>query len=148
MQPNNKESRIPNSRRLSENPESKFQEGFTLLEILVALAILGIAIAVVLQLFSANLRAISASEDYVAAVTKAESKMREVLDDEKLEEKTWKEVTEDGYSVEVTISRALEERTEKLQMRLLEVNLILRWSMGLKEKSLNLKTLKVVNKQV
>lgn len=130
------------------NPESRFQEGFTLLEILVALAILGIAIAVVVQLFSANLRAISASEDYLSAAAKAESKMREILDDDKLSEKTWKESTEDGYSVDVTISRALKERTDNLQMDLLEVSLVLRWTKGPKERSVSLKTLKVVNKKV
>ncbi len=37
--------------------------GFTLLEVLVALALLGVGVVVVLQLFSANLRSISASED-------------------------------------------------------------------------------------
>lgn len=129
-------------------PKALSNSGFTLLEILVALAILGIAIAVVVQLFSANLRAISASEDYVSAAAKAESKMREILDNEKLAEKTWNEATEDGYSVDVTISRALKERTDNLQMDLLEINLVLRWTKGSKEKSLNLKTLKVVNKQV
>ncbi len=131
-----------------QNPKSKTQKGFTLLEILVALAILGIAIAVVVQLFSANLRAISASEDYLSAVAKADSKMRELLEDEKLAEKTWSESTEDGYSVDVTISRALKERTDKLQMDLLEVSLVLRWTKGPKEKSVNLKSLKVVNKKV
>lgn len=141
MRHTNKESEI-------RNPKSKFQKGFTLLEILVALAILGIAIAVVVQLFSANLRAISASEDYLSAAAKADSKMRELLEDEKLAEKTWSETTEDGYSVDVTISRALKERTDNLQMDLLEVSLVLRWTKGPKERSVNLKSLKVVNKKV
>jgi len=73
-------------------------KGFTLLEVLVALAILGIAITVVLQLFSANLRSIAASEDYISAVTTAEARLRDILDDEELSEKSWSETTSDGYS--------------------------------------------------
>ena len=52
------------------------RKGFTLLEVLVATAILGMAIAVILQLFSANLRAIALSRDYVSASIKAEAKMK------------------------------------------------------------------------
>ena len=51
-------------------------KGFTLIEVIVALSILGIAITVILQLFSVNLRAISQSEDYVMALIQADLKMR------------------------------------------------------------------------
>lgn len=124
------------------------RKGFTLLEVLVALAILGIAITVVLQLFSANLRAISSSEKYVSALIKAEARMREILDDEKLSEKSWYETTDDGYRVDVSVSDSLKDRTDNLQIKVLEINLTLRWTTGIKEKSIALKTLKVVNKQV
>jgi len=123
-------------------------EGFTLLEVLVALAILGIAITVVLQLFSANLRALSNSDDYVSAVIKAEARMREILDDERLTERSWSETTDDGYRVDVSVSDTSKERTENLQVRLLRVDLTLRWTKGTKERSLTLRTLKVVNKQI
>ncbi|GAB4420300.1 MAG: hypothetical protein OHK0032_16020 [Thermodesulfovibrionales bacterium] len=122
--------------------------GFTLLEVLVALAILGIAITVVLQLFSANLRAVSTSEDYVSAAMKAEAKMREILDDEKLTERSWSETTDDGYRIDVSVSDTSKERTENLLVRLLEIDLTLRWIKGTKERSLTLRTVKVVNKQI
>jgi prepilin-type N-terminal cleavage/methylation domain-containing protein len=122
--------------------------GFTLLEILVALAILGIAITIILQLFSANLRALSVSENYVSAVTKAEAKMREILDDTNLSEKSWSEVTDDGYRFDASITETLKDRTENLQVRLLEVALTVQWTEGIKKKSLTLKTMKVVNKQI
>ena len=124
------------------------KRGFTLLEILVALAILGIAITIILQLFSANLRALSVSENYVSAVTKAEAKMREILDDTNLSEKSWSEVTDDGYRFDASITETLKDRTENLQVRLLEVALTVQWTEGLKKKSLTLKTMKVVNKQI
>jgi prepilin-type N-terminal cleavage/methylation domain-containing protein len=122
--------------------------GFTLLEILVALALLGIAITIILQLFSANLRALSVSGNYVSAVTKAESKMREILDDANLSEKSWSEVTDDGYRFDASLTETLKDRTENLQVRLLEVALTIQWTEGSKNKSLTLKTMKVVNKQI
>ncbi len=123
-------------------------EGFTLLEVLVAIAILGIAITVVLQLFSANLRAVSSSDDYVSAVMKAEARMREILDDEKLTERSWSEATDDGYRIDVSVSDTSKERTENLQVRLLKIDMTLRWTKGTKERSLTLRTLKVANKQI
>lgn len=123
-------------------------KGFTLLEVLVALAILGIAITVVLQLFSANLRSIAASEDYVSAVTTAEARLRDILDDEKLSEKSWSETTSDGYRMDVTVSDALSERTDNLQVKALSIDLTIRWVKGVKEKSISIKTMKLVEKKV
>jgi type II secretion system protein I len=122
--------------------------GFTLLEVLVATAILAIAVAVILQLFSANLRAISLSGDYVSATTKAESRMREILDDDKLSEKSFSETTDDGYRIDVSITDTLKDRTENLQVKLLQIDLTLRWVKGSKEKSLILSTMKMMKKEI
>jgi type II secretion system protein I len=122
--------------------------GFTLLEVLVATAILAIAVAVILQLFAANLRAISLSGDYVSAVTKAESRMREILDDDKLSEKSFSEATEDGYRIDVSITDTLKDRTETLQVKLLQIDLTLRWVKGSQEKSLTLSTMKIMKKEI
>lgn len=122
--------------------------GFTLLEVLVAIAILGIAVTVVLQLFSANLRAISASGDYVYATTKAEAKMREILSDDKLSDKSLSETTDDGYRIDVSITDALKDRTENLQVRLLEINLTVHWMIGTRNKSITFRTMKVVEKEI
>ncbi len=123
-------------------------KGFTLLEVLVALAILGIAITVVLQLFSANLRSIAASEDYISAVTTAEARLRDILDDEELSEKSWSETTSDGYRMDVTVSDALTERTDNLQVKALSIDLTIRWVKGVKERSISIKTMKLVEKKV
>jgi type II secretion system protein I len=126
------------------NPQ--FNAGFTLLEVLVSLSIVAIAVTVVLQLFSADLRAIAASEDYAAAVVKAEAKMREVLDSEDLAETSWSEATPDGYRMDLSVTDVLKEKTNNLQVRLLQVNLTTRWFKGTKEKVLALRTMKLVNK--
>ena len=120
--------------------------GFTLLEVLVALAVLGIALVAVFQLFSANLRGLAASDDYANAVIKAESKMREILDEDTLEEKTWSETTEDGYTIDTAVTGVETERTENLQVKLLEITLAVHWRSGVRERTFTLKTMKLVNK--
>ena len=125
------------------------RKGFTLLEVLVAISILGIAIAVVLQLFSANLRAISLSGDYVTAATRADAKLKEILNgDEKLSEKATSETTDDGYRIDVSVTEVLKERTETLPVKLLELELTMRWVRGTKERSLTMRTMKVVRKEI
>ncbi len=124
------------------------KDGFTLLEVLVALAVLGIAITVVLQLFSADMRAISASADYVSAVMKAESKIREVMDDDKLTETSASEATGDGYRTNVAVIQVMKDRTENLQMILLSVSVTVYWTRGYTEKSVTLYTMKTVAKEI
>lgn len=136
--------------RLHRNAGNKClssHRGFTLLEVLVATAILGIAIAVILQLFSANLRAIAASEDYMSAAKMAESKMREILDDASLKETAFVETAAEGYKINVSVTNSIQERTENLPVKLLEINMTIHWTSGTKERSLSLKTMKVVNKE-
>jgi general secretion pathway protein I len=122
--------------------------GFTLLEVLVAVALLGIAITVVLQLFSANLQVLSASEDYVAAATRANVKLRELLDEETLTERSWSETSDEGYRMDISVTNALQDRTESLQVSLFEIALTVRWSKGTRERSLTMRTLRTLPKQI
>jgi prepilin-type N-terminal cleavage/methylation domain-containing protein len=135
-------------RLLRKQKPRLWRSGFTLLEVLVAVALLGIAITVVLQLFSANLQALSSSEDYVAAATRANIKLREVVDEEEITESSWTEVSEEGYTMDVSITNALEDRTEKLQVALFEIALTVRWSKGARQRSLTLRTLKALPRQI
>jgi len=123
-------------------------KGFTLLEILVALAILATAVTIIFQLFSAGLRNIAVSEDVVSAAVRAEAKMREVLSNEELIENSWTETTTDGYTFAVNITEALQEKTDSLPVQVLQVDLTITWTKNSKERSLRLKTYKTVNKQV
>jgi len=139
---------IKTRRCIPSHVSLKSSMGFTLLEVLVATAVLGIAITVVLQLFSANLRSISLSGDYIAAATTAEAKMREILDDDALTEKSYSEITDDGYRMDISVTDTLKERTENLEVRLLEIDLTIHWVKGVKERSFTLRTLKVVDKVI
>lgn len=123
-------------------------KGFTLLEILVALAILATAVTIIFQLFSAGLRNIAVSEDVVSAAVRAEAKMREVLSNEELTENSWTETTTDGYTFAVNITEALQEKTDTLPVQVLQIDLAITWTKNSRERSLRLKTYKTVNKQV
>jgi prepilin-type N-terminal cleavage/methylation domain-containing protein len=124
------------------------KSGFTLFEVIVSIALLSIALAVILQLFSANLRGIATSDAYVDAVIKAESIMREILDNDELTETSWKKITEDGYTIDASITSTAVERTESLLVELLDIHLTINWTEGVKERSISLKTLKVVEKEI
>lgn len=133
---------------LGNNFPHPHHNGFTLLEILVALAIMSIALVVVFQLFSANMRGIIASGDYINASMLAESKMREVLSEDKLTEKSSSDVTEDGHQIDVVVTDADEKRTDNLQVKLLKIDVTVHWKKGSRERTITLETMKLVKKQV
>jgi prepilin-type N-terminal cleavage/methylation domain-containing protein len=124
------------------------KKGFTLLEVLVSLAIMAIAITLLLQLFSANLRAVARSGDMTSATVRGESRIREILAEPSVTETTWSEITEDGYRMDVAVSEVMKERTDNLPVKLMEVALTIHWMEGIKEKNLHLKTMKMVDKTV
>lgn len=121
--------------------------GFTLLEILVALAVMAISLVVVFQLFSSGLASLTTSDNYLGAAVRAEAKMREILDDTELAERSWSEITAEGYRFDATVAATATERTRDLPVQLLEVDLTVHWTRGSRERSLTLKTMKLVNRQ-
>jgi prepilin-type N-terminal cleavage/methylation domain-containing protein len=120
--------------------------GFTLLEVLVALSILAIAVTMVLQLFAGNLRTIGASGGTTSAVVKADARIKEILSGDLLVERVWTETTDDGYRINVSIAELLKERTDNLPVKLMEVDLTILWSEGNKGKRFNLRTVKMVDR--
>jgi hypothetical protein len=114
--------------------------------VLVALAIMAIATTLVMQLFSADLRAIASSGDMTSAAVRGDSRLREILAAPLLEEKAWSEETEDGYRLDIAVSEVMKSRTDNLPVKLMEVDLTIRWTQGMREKSLGLRTVKMVDK--
>jgi general secretion pathway protein I len=124
------------------------KDGFTLLEVLVAFVLLATTVTVVLQLFSSGIKALSRSEDYATAVVRAESKMREILDNEQLTENAWNETSPEGYRFDITVAKVYKARTKDLPMKILEIDITMSWKMGGKDKSLILNTMKTIKPQV
>lgn len=121
-------------------------DGFTLLEILVAIALLAISLTLVFQLFSGSLNNIRASEYYLKAAWEGEVSLRKILNDDNLQAGTFAEVTENGYRVETTVSEVMREKTGSLPYRAMEIDLAVKWHKGSKEKVTCLKTVKLVNR--
>jgi prepilin-type N-terminal cleavage/methylation domain-containing protein len=124
------------------------EEGFTLLEILVALALLGIAIAMILQLFAAGTRALSASEDYLSASLAGEARLRQIVEAGSLVEAAWQEVDSEGHRIDVAVVETLKDRTEGLSVRVFDISVMLHWNWGSKNRQLTLRTLKTIDKAV
>ncbi len=61
--------------RSSLKPHLRSLMGFTLIEIVISLAIIGISIVTILQLFSGGLRSIKVSDDYLRATILARNKI-------------------------------------------------------------------------
>jgi type II secretion system protein I len=122
------------------------RKGFTLLEVLVSLAITAMAVTLVLQLFSTNLRAVSRSVDMTSAVVKGDARLREIMAEPSLTERAWDEVTDDGYRLGISVSEVMQEKTALLPVRLMEIVLTIQWMDGMKEKNLTLTTAKMVEK--
>ena len=121
--------------------------GFTLLEILVAFVILSMVVTVILQLFSANLKTLWMSDDYITATVLADIRMRELLEGTQVKEGTSSE-TKEGYLMDITITEALEKRTKDLSWKVLEVVMDVSWQKGTKKRSFSLKTYKTVKREV
>lgn len=85
-------------------PERTAQAGFTLLEVMAAVAILGVALVTVIQLFSGGLGLVKSSTDYTRMVLLAGEKMTEALSSGDLGEGTSSGVTKDGLSWAVEVN--------------------------------------------
>jgi prepilin-type N-terminal cleavage/methylation domain-containing protein len=121
----------------------KQQHGFTVLEILVSLTIIGITVVSILELTSMNLRNLSKSSDQVNALLAANSKMRRILEMDKMEDKSWRETDEQGYTYEISINEIKNKRTENLPVKLEEIILTLHYIAAKKEKIVTLRAEKL-----
>ncbi len=121
-------------------------KGFTLLEVLVSLAIMAIAVTIIARLFSANLKTVADSEDMTFAMVRAESRMRELISGDSLTEKVLNENTDDGYRFDISISEILKERTDNLPVKLMKIDLKITWIAGMKEKNFSLETVKMIDR--
>jgi prepilin-type N-terminal cleavage/methylation domain-containing protein len=93
---------------LQENPESsslKNEQGFSLLEVVVALMIMAGGFLAVLNLFSGSVRSVDFSGQYLKAVTLANSKMNELeIQNFKIDDSSGNFKNEKNYRWEVDIS--------------------------------------------
>lgn len=134
------------------------EHGFTLLEILLAIAILGVALTVIMQQFSAGLRIAHTSKTYTTATVYAKQLLEEFQLQEEMEEGEEAGDFDDGYTWKVSIlpfELALEEGSteedaelfEYLPLEVYRLESVVSWMEGEKEKRVSLVTLKTVKKK-
>ena len=123
--------------------------GFTLIEVVVAMAILSIGITMIIELFSGSLRLVRTSGEYTKAVNYARVKMEEMTVKPTVTE--WIEQGEfDGaYRWQVDVKRMdlLPPRIEtdfKPPVELFQVKVHVLWKSGTKERSTVLETYRTI----
>jgi len=120
-------------------------KGFSLLEVVVALAIMAGGFLAILQLFSMSIRSVGISEKYLMGTVLAQSKMAELeLNDFDLDKDVGEFEFGDGYRWKVEISpydSALNSEKENIQLS--KVKLMVFWNEDGKEYRVNLNTIKL-----
>ena len=112
--------------------------GFTLLEVIVSMAILGISLVLVMQLFSAGLKSAKASCDYTIAIVHAKDKMEELSGSLVSDSGQF----QDGFKWETEIQDYKETEDSSYKIKKLRVNIF--WPEALKvQKSISLVSLKL-----
>ena len=124
--------------------------GFTLIEVVIALAILGIGLTVILELFSGGLRLARTSEEYTKAVNFARMKMEEVTSQQKIEEGSDEgKCDDDAFHWQVEIKKTdlllIEKDSDfKPPIELFQVVVDILWQSGSKERSTRIESYKVI----
>ncbi|MFQ5588151.1 MAG: prepilin-type N-terminal cleavage/methylation domain-containing protein [Nitrospiria bacterium] len=126
-------------------------DGFTLLEVLVSLVILGVALGLIIALFGGGLRSVRFTEDYSQALQLAREKMDAGLlgPPEEIDPETSGALN--GYHWEKTVRPFRDDEDVKDEdvkkeetARLHEIAVTVRWMDGLKEKAISLEGLELV----
>lgn len=121
------------------------KRGFTLLEVMIAIAILGVALTVILQLFAQGLDSAKRSGEYSKAILYAKEKMEELIAMDDLAEGEESGEFDDVYRWHSEIKPAELEDEEGYQyfpMKILELTVRVSWLSDGKEKNFAVKTLK------
>ena len=129
------------------------RNGFTLLEVLVAMMILGISLGVILQQFALASRAGTASHD----ITRATVHAREMLEELKMLPDLYEGVEQgkfdDGFEWETTVELYLYDEFEEQQVfeniryETYRLSAVVFWRYGSRERQVELETLRTVRKK-
>ncbi len=124
----------------------RYQSGFSLIEVLVAFVLLGMTLAVIMQIFSGGLRNASAAKHRAQAMVLAESKL-ELLGSEIPLEQGGSQGENGPFAWEIEIypfdTLELSEDDAPTSAELLAIKISVHWKQGTRIQSLTLDTLRV-----
>ena len=129
---------------------SNRNKGFTLIEVVVAFAILGVGLTVIIELFSGGLRLARASMEYTKAVNYARIKMEEFTAKPAVEEGTEEGESDDKtFRWQVAVKKvdllSIDKSVDyKPPIELYQVKIDVFWKSGTKEKSTTVESLKAI----
>lgn len=114
--------------------------GFTLIEVLVALAILSVGLTVIIELFAGGLRLARVSEEYTKAVNYTRIKMEELALKPKMEEGSEEGKFDETFRWQVGVKKVnllpMEKKPElKLPVEFFHIQVKVIWKSGSKERS-------------
>ena len=126
--------------------------GFTLIEVVVAMAVLGVGLVVIIELFSGGLRLERTSEEYSQAVNYARMKMEEISLQEKIEEGTQSGQFDKFFRWETEWKRIDVLPLEKVQefplpIELFQLRVNVFWKSGSKERSTGVETYRAIKRE-
>ena len=134
---------------MKAHPSSR-NNGFTLIEVVVALAILGVGLTVIIELFSGGLRLARASMEYTKAVNYARIKMEEIAVKPTVEEGTQEGESDDKtFRWQVGVKKvdllSIDKSIDyKPPIELFQVKINVFWKSGSKERSTSIESLKAI----
>jgi general secretion pathway protein I len=124
-------------------------KGFTLIEVVVGIAILGIALTVIIELFAGGLRLARTSKEYTKAVSYAHTKMEDIGSQQNIEEGVSEGEFDDVYHWRVAMKKVnllpVEKPWEvKLPVELFQVRVDVLWKSGSKERSASIESYRTI----
>ncbi len=121
------------------------QQGFSLLEVLVAFSILAISLGILYQAMGGSLRNLSVSAEYTQAMMIAESKLAEVSGRIPLASTTEEGDTESGFHWQVEVSPYATNQDTEIKLEPFHVHVSVSWKAGMGQRRYVLDTLRLNN---
>jgi general secretion pathway protein I len=133
----------------SQMTDLRSQMGFTLLEVVVALAIMGLGIVTVLEVFSAGLRLGARSQEKTEAMLQGQAIMDELFARPVMPEGTEEGTRADGRRWRVQVSPVRQEplSDSSINWELQEVTLEMRSPDGRRDRQVEIRTLRLLRKK-